>query len=150
MSWNTSRRRPIKASLASSGKAYTAGYASRQIKFHCHPQGRHADNGAYKVADSREGRRGRESFFPPRMNPLTPYPITPLGSFIGFVLAVIPLPLQFRTWNTAICVYGLWLAITNFQYFINFVIWHDNVDVVAPVWCDIGASSRWMLDEDIG
>ncbi|KLO08902.1 STE3-domain-containing protein [Schizopora paradoxa] len=71
------------------------------------------------------------------MYPLTPYPITPIGSFVGFLLAVIPLPLQFRTWNTAICVYGLWLAVTNFQYFVNFVIWHDNVDIVAPVWCDI-------------
>jgi len=71
------------------------------------------------------------------MNPLTPYPITPMGSFIGFLLAVIPLPLQFHKWNTAICVYGLWLAVTNFQYFVNFAIWHDNVDIVAPVWCDM-------------
>ena len=91
---------------------------------------------------------GRRSFHPTpsRMNPLTPYPITPLGSFIGFLLAIIPLPLQFRTWNTAICVYGLWLAVTNFQYFVNFVIWHDNVEIVAPVWCDIGEHPRLVQD----
>lgn len=71
-----------------------------------------------------------------------------MGSFIGFLLAVIPLPLQFHKWNTAICVYGLWLAVTNFQYFVNFAIWHDNVNIVAPVWCDMGAlfPQKWQIN----
>lgn len=40
--------------------------------------------------------------------------------------------------NRAIWFYAIWIALYNFQMFVNTIIWHDNVDIVAQVWCDIG------------
>lgn len=76
------------------------------------------------------------------MNPLTPYPITPIGSFLGFVLALVPLASQFYAWNTAILMYSIWIASFNFQGFVNTIIWRDSDNIVASanVWCDIGES----------
>jgi len=34
-------------------------------------------------------------------------------------------------------MYALLLAMINITHFVNFIIWHDNVEVVAPIWCDI-------------
>ncbi len=76
------------------------------------------------------------------MNGLTPYPITPIGNFIGFVLALLPLASQIRKLSLAVWGYAIWIAVANFQTFVNTIIWHDNVDVVVPVWCDIGENVR--------
>lgn len=35
-------------------------------------------------------------------------------------------------------MYALWLSVINLANFVNFIIWHDNVKIIAPVWCDIG------------
>ncbi len=72
------------------------------------------------------------------MNPLTPYPITPVGSFLGCVLALLPLISHIRKLSLAVWGYALWIAVDCFQTFVNTIIWHDNVNIVAPVWCDIG------------
>jgi len=71
------------------------------------------------------------------MNELTPYPITPIGSFIGVVLALLPLISQIRKFSLAVWGYAIWIAIVNFQMFVNTIIWYKNVDIVVPVWCDI-------------
>ncbi len=34
--------------------------------------------------------------------------------------------------------YAIWIAVDCFQTFVNTIIWHDGVNVVVPVWCDIG------------
>jgi len=31
----------------------------------------------------------------------------------------------------------LWIAVDCLQTFMNTIVWHDNVNVVVPVWCDI-------------
>ncbi len=72
------------------------------------------------------------------MYALTPYPITPIGNFIGVILALLPLISQIRKLSLAVWGYSLWIAVECFQTFVNTIIWHDNVNVVVPVWCDIG------------
>lgn len=72
------------------------------------------------------------------MYALTPYPITPIGNFIGVVLALLPLFCQIRKLSLAVWGYALWIASTNFIMFINTIVWHDNVNIVASIWCDIG------------
>ncbi len=81
------------------------------------------------------------------MYPFTPYPLTPIGSLIGFVLSVLPLVsrLRFQPWNTGIWMYAFWIGIMNFTNFVNTIIWHNNVDIVVPVWCDIGKSEIVIL-----
>ncbi|KLO05673.1 fungal pheromone STE3G-protein-coupled receptor [Schizopora paradoxa] len=71
------------------------------------------------------------------MYALTPYPITPIGNFIGVVLALLPLFCQIRKLSLAVWGYALWIASTNFIMFVNTIIWHDNIKIVASVWCDI-------------
>lgn len=80
-------------------------------------------------------------FTDPAMYPYTPYPLTPIGNFIGFVLSVIPfvLYLNSQTLNTGICMNALWISIMTFKTFVNTIVWHNNVDISIPVWCDIGA-----------
>ncbi|KLO07060.1 fungal pheromone STE3G-protein-coupled receptor [Schizopora paradoxa] len=71
------------------------------------------------------------------MNGLTPYPITPIGNFIGVILALLPLVSQARKLSVALWGYSIWVALFCFQGFVNSIIWHNNVNVVVPVWCDI-------------
>ena len=69
---------------------------------------------------------------------LTPYPITPIGNFIGVILALLPLFSNIRKLSLAVWGYAIWIAIFDFHTFVNTIIWHNNVNIVAPVWCDIG------------
>ncbi|KLO09460.1 fungal pheromone STE3G-protein-coupled receptor [Schizopora paradoxa] len=71
------------------------------------------------------------------MRPFTPYPITPIGNFIGVLLALLPLFSQIRKLSLAVWGYAIWISLYCFQMFVNSIVWHDNVDIVAPVWCDI-------------
>ena len=75
---------------------------------------------------------------PADMYPLTPYPLTPIGNFIGVVLALVPLFSQIRKLSLAVWGYSIWVTIYCLQNFVNTIIWHDNINIVAPVWCDIG------------
>jgi len=45
-------------------------------------------------------------------------------------------------------MYSFWVALTNLQQFVNSIIWHNNNNIVAPVWCDI--SIRLQLVAPIG
>ncbi len=72
------------------------------------------------------------------MYALTPYPITPIGNFIGSVLALLPLISQIRKFSLAVWGYAIWIAVQNFIIFVNTIIWHNNVNIVVPIWCDIG------------
>ncbi|KLO09466.1 hypothetical protein SCHPADRAFT_857882, partial [Schizopora paradoxa] len=64
-------------------------------------------------------------------------PITPICDFLAVVLALLPLVSQIRKLSLAVWGYAIWIAIINFQGFVNTIIWHNNVNIVAPVWCDI-------------
>ncbi len=80
------------------------------------------------------------------MNGLTPYPITPIGNFLGVLLALLPLRSGMRISNLAVWGYALWTAMYNFQMFVSTIIWHDNVNIVVPVWCDIGEKKYWLSE----
>jgi len=82
------------------------------------------------------------------MYALTPYPITPIGNFIGVVLALLPLISQIRKLSLAVWGYAIWIALYDFQMFVNTIIWHDNVNIVVPVWCDI--VSKLQIGSNIG
>ncbi|KLO14101.1 fungal pheromone STE3G-protein-coupled receptor [Schizopora paradoxa] len=73
------------------------------------------------------------------MSPRTPYPITPIGDFIGFVLSVLPLlsHRRMQSWNIGIWMYAFWIGSMNFSNFVKTIIWHDNYEIVIPVWCDL-------------
>ncbi|KLO18433.1 fungal pheromone STE3G-protein-coupled receptor [Schizopora paradoxa] len=72
------------------------------------------------------------------MYPYTPYPLTPIGSFIGIILSLVPL-LSFQSWNTGTCMHAIWIALMNIVNLVNTIVWHNNANIIAPAWCDIGA-----------
>ncbi|KLO04332.1 fungal pheromone STE3G-protein-coupled receptor [Schizopora paradoxa] len=82
------------------------------------------------------------------MYALTPYPITPIGNFIATILALLPLLSQIRKLSPAVWGYAVWIAIYDFITFVNTTIWHDNVNIVVPVWCDI--TSKLLTGVPIG
>ena len=72
---------------------------------------------------------------------------------------------NFLAWNSASVLWIFWSGTSCLIHFVNAIIWHDNVDNVAPVWCDIcelvacflGSiliggvlASRWIHVESIG
>lgn len=82
------------------------------------------------------------------MSPRTPYPITPIGDFVGFILSILPLVShrQMQAWNIGIWVCAFWVGSMNFSNFLKTIVWHNNVDIVIPVWCDIGKITFLSVD----
>jgi pheromone a factor receptor len=76
-------------------------------------------------------------------------------SFIAFVVVLIPLPWHLegwfsfdkritmelngmkKAWNTGTCLYMIWTAIGNFNFFVNSIAWDGNAYNKYAVWCDI-------------
>ncbi|KAB5588026.1 Pheromone B beta 1 receptor [Ceratobasidium theobromae] len=61
----------------------------------------------------------------------------PIVSFICVILALIPLPLHWRTRNVATLSLIFWLVLGNIVRGINSVIWSGTTAVKYKVWCDI-------------
>jgi len=76
------------------------------------------------------------------------YPLYPVTAFVGFVLALIPLPWHLQSWNSGTCYYMIWTALACLNEFINSVIWANTVLDVAPVWCDV--STRITIGVSVG
>ena len=79
------------------------------------------------------------------------YPLVPVANFIAFIFAVIPLSttLVRQSWNVGVCMLGLWLAIMSLINVVNTIVWADNTNDIAPVWCDISDfTSRKTFQSD--
>jgi pheromone a factor receptor len=76
------------------------------------------------------------------------YPAFPIFSFLGFVLVLVPLPWHFQAWNSGTCLFMIWTALSCLIGFINSLVWMDNVNDVAPVWCDICVSLSLSFSSD--
>jgi pheromone a factor receptor len=58
-------------------------------------------------------------------------------AFMSFILVSIPLPWHWQGRNSATCLYILWVAISDLAYFIDSVVWDENIVDRSPIWCDI-------------
>ena len=65
------------------------------------------------------------------------YPLYPVFSFLGFIIALIPLPWHLQAWNSGTCLFMIWTSLGCLNLFINSILWHGNVHNKAPIWCDI-------------
>jgi hypothetical protein len=72
------------------------------------------------------------------------YPLFPVMSFLGFVLAFIPLPWHIQAWNSGTCAYMLWSGLACLNLFVNSLVWKGNVRNVAPIWCDICTLTNFL------
>ncbi|KAJ6600326.1 GPCR fungal pheromone mating factor [Mycena vulgaris] len=66
----------------------------------------------------------------------------PAVAFVAFVLVLVPLFLHWKSRNIPLLFIIGWLAISDLIYGINAVIWNGNVNLVAPVWCDISTKLK--------
>lgn len=67
------------------------------------------------------------------------YPLVPFSNFLACILVLASITKSmFQTSNVGVCSLAIWVMITGFTVAVNAIIWADNVENVAPPWCDIG------------
>jgi pheromone a factor receptor len=76
------------------------------------------------------------------------YPLYPIFAFLGFILALVPLPWHMQAWNAGTCFYMFWTALACLNQFVNTVVWANDAIIRAPIWCDI--SIRIISSASIG
>ena len=52
---------------------------------------------------------------------------------------------MFQSWNIGACSFAIWVAVQSLTKTIRAIMWSDNVENIAPVWCDIGAFSSILF-----
>ncbi|KAJ7615998.1 GPCR fungal pheromone mating factor [Roridomyces roridus] len=57
--------------------------------------------------------------------------------FISSALVLVTLPHHWRVRSHAALSIAVWLFAFNLVYAVDATIWSGNVDIVAPLWCDI-------------
>jgi hypothetical protein len=72
------------------------------------------------------------------------YPLVPIASLICsallFFALTVKLLYQRESWNLGVIALCFWLAVDNLIKGINAIIWSDNAQIKAYVYCDIGLS----------
>ncbi|KAI0702580.1 fungal pheromone STE3G-protein-coupled receptor, partial [Earliella scabrosa] len=76
------------------------------------------------------------------------YPLFPIFAFLGFILALIPLPWHIEAWNSATCYYMMWASLSCLNQFVNTVVWAKDAIDHAPAWCEI--STRLTIAASVG
>ena len=74
------------------------------------------------------------------------FPLVPIANFVACILVLLSMSKNmFQSWNIGACSFAIWVAIQSFTKAIRAIMGSDNVENVAPVWCDIGAISSILL-----
>jgi hypothetical protein len=68
------------------------------------------------------------------------HPELPVGALTAALLVLVPVPHQVRVKNWGTVSLIVWLCVTNLIYGMDEIIWAENVNITAVVWCDISAS----------
>ena len=67
------------------------------------------------------------------------YPLVPIINFLASFCALVPLLSgTIHSWNFSIFMLALWLSLMCFTMGVNTIIWCDDYQDTAPIWCDIG------------
>ncbi|OBZ74842.1 Pheromone B beta 1 receptor [Grifola frondosa] len=75
------------------------------------------------------------------------HPELPYIAFLAAFLVLVPLPWHWRAGNVATVSIVAWLFVVNVIYGVDAIIWHGNVAIVVPVWCDI--TTKIMIGANI-
>jgi hypothetical protein len=84
-----------------------------------------------------------ESCTRPVMQAVDPtYPLYPVMSILCAVslLCVLSTRVSLQAWNLGVMALCICLFLENLTTGVNTVVWRDNADVKAYVYCDIGSS----------
>lgn len=70
------------------------------------------------------------------------YPLAPVANIISLLLVFVTFLLNVRESRlVGVWMLEAWLGIMSFVNSVNLIVWSDNTEDVAPVWCDISQSS---------
>ncbi|KAI9571966.1 pheromone A receptor-domain-containing protein [Boletus coccyginus] len=61
-------------------------------------------------------------------------------SFISAALVLVPLIWYLHARNIAAVAIGIWLSGTNLIYAVDALVWAEDADIEASVWCDLSTS----------
>ncbi|KAI0316297.1 pheromone A receptor-domain-containing protein [Amylostereum chailletii] len=72
------------------------------------------------------------------------YPLVPVVNLIAASLMLLTILITSlrQHWNTGVFMLCLWLSIWSLDQSVDTVVWSDNADNKAPVWCDISSHIR--------
>lgn len=66
------------------------------------------------------------------------FPLVPIANFLACLLVVASVSRNmFQSWNIGVCSFAIWVVGESLIIGVNSIVWVDNVENVAPVWCDI-------------
>lgn len=65
------------------------------------------------------------------------YPLVPVANFFAFALPLIALISSgiLQPWNIGIFMYAFWLSLSSLIQAINFTLWRNGTDDIAPAFC---------------
>jgi hypothetical protein len=68
------------------------------------------------------------------------YPLFPVVSITCSALMLLLITTSFvrQSWNQGLLFLCFWLFLGNLTFGVNAIIWSDNADLKAFVYCDIG------------
>ena len=76
-----------------------------------------------------------------RSNPLHTmaffYPYYEILTIIGMILLLMATPFHLNMKGTSTWPFILWSFIWCLLRTVNGIVWHDRMDNIAPIWCDI-------------
>src|SRR2546430_17602501 len=71
------------------------------------------------------------------------------STFLSVILSLIPLGFHIQLGNSSAILMTMWVALTNSILFVNSVLWANDLNDKAPVWCyitpPIYVASNWGL-----
>ena len=74
------------------------------------------------------------------------FPLVPIANFTACILVLLSMSRNmFQYWNIGACSFAIWIIVQSFTIAIRTIMWSDNVENIAPVWCDIGAFSSILI-----
>lgn len=56
---------------------------------------------------------------------------------LALILLLIASPPHFKSGNVGACTLVVWCFIGTLGFLVNAIVWWDNIENKAPIWCDI-------------
>lgn len=74
------------------------------------------------------------------------YPLIPIVNFLACILVLASMSKgMFQSWNVGACSFAIWVTTISFTTAVDSILWADNVENLAPVWCDISEFSDYVV-----
>ena len=81
-------------------------------------------------------------YIEPVMDPT--FPLVPIANIVACILVALSVSENMlQSWNVGACSFAVWIVAQSLIMAIDTIIWSNNTNNIAPVWCDIGIVPRF-------